>query len=666
MFLKENKKKTPSGKPYSNYLLVESVSTPKGPRHEVICSLGNLKPAPREHWLAMVRKVEAALSGQLPIVSDPDIDKVVGQVRNARRESVVGPANPGREECDGGTAGGVSIDVDRVTAEEAREAGPVHVGHQVWNQLGLDEVLAFAGLDKRACALTEILALSRLVEPGSERATRSWVSKTALPDILGEDLSELGWNTLYRHLDKLYPQRELIESQLAARERTLFNLDDSIVLYDLTSSYFEGNCGGNPQAQYGYSRDGRPDCKQVVVGLVLNGDGFAVAHEVFDGNRTDTTTVSDMLDALDQRDRSKQPGKTVVVDRGMSSAGNLAEIVQRGYHYVVAGHQTERDGLLAELADDGDWQEIETATKGKRLRIKHVPPEVVTALKTKVWEKKARNASSATAHAQKEIDPAKKEALDKKAAATRQAEQDAKKALEREELYVLCVSAGRSEKDRAIRVKQEKRFLEDVKKLSRRVDSGSLRRDEKVHEAIGRLKERYQRAGRYYELSFDAKSRKVTWKENELRKAAAETLDGSYLLKTDRIDMTYEQIWRTYTLLSRVEAAFRDMKSPLGERPIFHQTENRTQAHIFVCVLAYHLLVAIEKRFQDQGLHTSWETLRKELRTHQVVTMVLPTTDGRVLRVRRSTTPEAAHQEIYSVLAIPSNVIRPVKTWARA
>jgi hypothetical protein len=164
-------------------------------------------------------------------------------------------------------------------------------------------------------------------------------------------------------------------------------------------------------------------------------------------------------------------------------------------------------------------------------------------------------------------------------------------------------------------------------------------------------------------MDYEAEQKALTWQEDRDKKAIAEKLDGGYVLRTDRQDLTADEIWHTYILLTRVEAAFRAMKSPVMERPIFHHLEKRTQTHIFLCVLAYHLLVGIEKRFLDRGVHTSWWTLRQRLSTHQVVTVVLPTADGRVLKIRKGTTPEPIHREIYSTLRIPTEVMKPIKTW---
>jgi len=202
----------------------------------------------------------------------------------------------------------------------------------------------------------------------------------------------------------------------------------------------------------------------------------------------------------------------------------------------------------------------------------------------------------------------------------------------------------------------------DLGRLQKRVAKKRINED-KIYEAIGRLKERYPRVARYYRLRFDPAPWELSWQEDAEAKARAVLLDGAYLLKTDRKDLDTEEAWRIYILLTRVEDAFRDLKSPLRERPIFHQLKNRVQTHIFLCVLAYHLLISIETSFRRKQIHTSWETLREQLSTHQVVTVVLPTTEGRLLQIRKGTTPEEQHRFIYNTLDIPQEVMAPVKTW---
>jgi transposase len=217
----------------------------------------------------------------------------------------------------------------------------------------------------------------------------------------------------------------------------------------------------------------------------------------------------------------------------------------------------------------------------------------------------------------------------------------------------------------SIRQTHEQRLVADLEKLRRRVEKGKGKgtKPKEVMESIGRLKERYPRVARYYQMNYDAASRKFTFALDQAKRDKAEKLDGSYLLKTGREDLNAEEVWRTYTLLTRAEAAFRALKSPLPERPIFHHKEGRVKAHIFLCVLAYHLLISIEKTLLDQDVHTSWATVRETLKTHQVATIVLPTEANMELRIRKTSTPEPAHRELYQKLAVPEEIIRPRKNW---
>jgi len=590
---------------YTNYLLVETISTTRGPRQRTICSLGDLSPGPKQKWPVLVGQVEAALSGQRPLgEQEPLVEGIVEKIRQAGR----GCASP--------ADGVVAVRSAEVSLENAREAGPVHVGHQMWRRLGLEQILRDSGLSAPARWLSEAMVLNRLIAPCSEHAMPEWIERTALGDLLGVDFSELSDEALYRNLDRLYPNRERIETALAEREKTLFNLDDSYYLYDLTSTYFEGKCAANPKAQLGYSRDQRPDCKQVVVGLVLDRDGFPKAHEVFAGNRQDRTTLETMLDTLQKRS-GRRGGGTVIVDRGLAYEENLEQIRAHGHHYVVTGRPQERVQWYEAFEDEQGWQEI----------LRPCSPHNPTQKKSRVWVKTVRT---------------------------------------EQQLYVLCRSEGRQAKDEAIRRKQEQRLLADLGRLQARVEKGRLREAGKIQQAIGRLKERYPRVARYYQIVYEPATGQLRWSEQEETKQRAMHLDGTYLLKTDRLDLSAEQAWRLYILLTRVEDAFRDLKSPLSERPIFHHLQHRVETHIFLCVLAYHLLISVEKSLLDQGIHTSWATLRQQLATHQIVTAVLPTTEGALLKIRKGTTPEPQHRQIYDLLRIPHEVMPPVRIWLPA
>jgi transposase len=600
-------------KTYTNYLLVESVHTPNGPRQKVVCSLGDLSPRSAEDWLRLVRKVEDALVGQINLFSgpDPEVERIVRQVRNSRDGSSSQVSQPVTNSPS--AADLVAVHTDRVTSTRPRTAGAVHVGFQFWKRLGFDAILKHLGFSTRAIQLTCAMTMNRLIHPESEHAMPNWIRSTALGDILGVDFTSLVDDPLYRNLDRLHPNRVAIESALVEKERNLFQLDPTVYLYDLTSTYFEGKAKRNPKAKRGYSRDKRPDCKQVVVGLVISREGFPIAHEVFEGNTQDRKTLGRMLDLL--KDRVGMPeGSTVVVDRGMAYPENLAEIRQRKHHYVVAGRQPERHNWLDQFEEP----------EGFELVPRQPSPLNPFQKKTAVRVKPIRQGA---------------------------------------ELIVLCRSEERVAKDRAIRENQERRFLADLDRLQKRIEKGGLKRDIAIGEAIGRLRERYPRVARYHTITWDATTRKLAHMPNADKKAKAERLDGGYLLRTDRIDLTAREAWLMYMTLTRAENAFRMMKSPLAERPIFHHLEHRVDTHIFLCVLAYHLLVAIETTLLNQGVHTSWATVRATLETHQVATIAMPTDEGKVLRIRKGMTPEPEHVELYRLLGVPTEIMRPIKSW---
>jgi transposase len=548
MYIRKSNR-TYKGRTYTNYLLVESVHTPKGPRQNTICSLGDLSPRPREEWLKLAGKIEDALVGQgdLLEIGDGEIAGIVSRVRARRAKDRQGPGVKDEPTLPSPQASGgalIKVDPTRVATERHREAGPVHVGRQFWQRLELDRILHDCKLPQSVRQLACVMTLNRLIAPCSEHAMPDWIRRTALADILDADFDALEEDPLYLVLDKLHPHRSAIEAALVARERRLFNLDATIYLYDLTSTYFEGQCVRNDKAKRGYSRDHRPDCKQVVVGLAVNRDGFPITHEVFAGNTQDRATLATMLDRLSERVGLKE-GSTVVVDRGMAFDENIAEIKRRKLNYVVASRQPERDRWLGEFDD----------TEGFTPVLRQPSPLNRAQKKTSIEVKTCAQGDCT---------------------------------------YVLWRSEQRIPKDRAIRSKQEGRLRADIDKLMRRVADKKLVKADKINQAIGRLKERYPRVARYFQISHDPLTATVVCEFDAVKHAKAERLDGCYLIKTDRNDLSGDELWRIYALLTRAESALRDMKSPLAERPIFHHVERRTEAHIFLCVLAYHLLIARE------------------------------------------------------------------------
>lgn len=618
MFIRKSSRKY-KGKSYTNYILVESIRTEKGPRQKTICSLGDLSPRSGSEWLKFAHKIELALIGQDDLLEseDSEVQSIVNKVkaRQAKQEQRDAAVKSFENQQPKEESELVNVLVDKVECEEVREAGPVFVGHQFWLRLGLEQILAECGIDKRSRLVSCAMVMNRLIFPKSEHAMPDWFQKTALGDLLPIDFSKLSDTSLYRNLDTLHPKRAEIESKLVERERELFNMDKTILLYDLTSTYFEGQANANPKAKRGYSRDKRPDCKQVVIGLVVNRDGFPVAHEIMEGNTQDRTTLGDMLDRLDER-VGLEEWQTIVVDRGMAFDSNIEELKQRKLHYIVASRQPERVQWLAEFESAEGFERV------VRIPSPRNPHQKKTEVRVKMVEHE-------------------------------------------DERHILCFSSGRVEKDRAIRVKHENRLLADIEKLKKRIANGRLVKADKVGEAIGRLKERYPRVARYYKMSYDENAKTFSCERDEEKHKKAGQLDGSYLLKTDRKDLSADEAWRIYSTLTRAEDAFRKMKTPLAERPIFHHLEHRVETHIFLCVLALHLLVSIEKTMLDQNIHTSWSTLRDELSSHQMMTIILPTTNGSTLRIRKAAKPEPRHKEIYHQLHITDDIITAKKTWTQ-
>lgn len=337
--------------------MVESVLTDTGPRQKVICSLADLAPRPPEQWLALARKLQDALTGQLSLPGLADEDPELQQLKLVLPVQAAPPVDLDTNSSTTSPGDLVSVHIDRVTYEPPRPAGHIHVGLEFWKRLGLDDILKSLGfspwLVSRTCAMT----LNRLIHPAAEYAMPDWIRSTAMADILSVDFARLPDDPLDRNLDRLHPHRAAIESALAEREQSLFNLGNTILLDDLTSTYFEGKAALIPKAKRGYSRDHRPDCKQLVVGLVIGREGFPRAHEIFEGNTQDRRTLTTMLDSLEKRVGLPE-GSTIVVDRGMAFAENIAELRRRKLHYVIAAGQKERDRLLAEFETVDGFEEV--------------------------------------------------------------------------------------------------------------------------------------------------------------------------------------------------------------------------------------------------------------------------------------------------------------------
>ncbi len=606
MFIKRSISKQ-GGKTYVSHVLVESVLTPAGPRHKTICNLGKMDPGPKEDWLLLAERIQMALGGQASLFPDPRVDQAVAKIRE--RQAKASPAEL-EEPLTGEVAvpDVVPVKTSGVKCQDLRKVGPLHVGHQIWQRLQMEAVLKAVGISAPARKLTEVMTLNRLVSPCSELAMVGWSRREAVNDVLGVDAEQLNEDKFYRNMDRLHGHRMEIERELYAREKSLFNLEGSLVLYDLTNTYFEGQAARNPKAMRGHSKEMRTDCKLVAMGLMLDADGFPIGHEVFAGNTIDGNTVEAMLDGLEAR-TGREGGSTVVMDRGFASEDNLKLVRSRHYDYLMAGFQQQRNALLKDFEDLEGWEAIQPSANKVPVQIKRIEKG--------------------------------------------------------DEVFLLCVSPARAEKERAIRERQEKKLVKDlealVKAVAKALEQGEPIGDKELGERIGRLRERYPRAGRYYLV--DRKEGILEWTLKVEQRARAEELDGAYFLRTSRKGMGPEEIWRTYIALTRIESAFRDLKGTLDMRPVYHQKEIRVETHVFLAVLAFHLQAVIERTLKEAGDHTCWETVREELSTHHVVTTLLPTADGKTLAIRRGSVPDRRVGEIYRHLNLDPEPMTPIRTW---
>ena len=483
------------------------------------------------------------------------------------------------------------IELRKLRVERSRRFGDVYIALVLWRSLQLDrlfdELIAAGREDVRWSTLAAIHVILRLCSPSSDLALAEDVyRKTALEDLLGVPAEKINDDRVYRALDKLLPHKPAVEQHLRARLGELFAIDYDLLLYDVTSTYFEGTGESNPQAKRGYSRDHRPDCKQVCIALVVTRDGIPLSYEVFDGNTVDVTTVEKIVTTIETRFGAAD--RVWVMDRGMVSEKNVAWLRGGGRRYLIGASKSELGRMQQRIVEDADWTRIR-----EDVEVKLVPSE------------------------------------------------------SGDETFVLCRSEQRKDKDRAIVERFDARLKQALERLSARLERSRKKLDRaQLERQIGRMLERNSRVAGKYEIVVEdstahASGLRLVVRENESWVLRSRALEGCYLLRTNVTNWTEAELWRTYIQLTQAEAAFRVQKSDLQIRPVWHRNEERVQAHIFVCFLAYVLWKTLEQWTRRAGLGDTARTVLAELAQIQSVDVVLPTTDARELRLRCVVKPEA-------------------------
>jgi len=479
------------------------------------------------------------------------------------------------------------VDVTSLELVRPRSVGVEHAGLTALAWLGISDVLESIGMNarQRACALGTIVG--RMAQPGSELATWRWLThKSALGELIETDFEGLTLMGLYRASDMLVRHRETIEDALFTRINELFSLQATVTLYDLTNTYFEGEVSGNVQAKRGHSKEKRFDCPLVTLGLVLDGSGFVRRSRVFEGNVAEAGTLEGMLKGL-----GSPEGAMVIMDRGIATEANIDWLIKHHYRYLVVSREKNR-------RFDANQAVTTTTASEETIKIQRVD--------------------------------------------------DGKEA----RLY--CYSEKRQEKESAIERRFTERFEQGLTALAKGLEKprGTKHRD-KLAERIGRLKEKSHGIGRHYTITvtYDEsgkKARSLTWEKTPLDGTRL-THPGVYCLRTNELTWDEATLWRTYTMLTDLEAVFRSLKSELGLRPVFHHKEARTEGHLFITVLAYQAVQAIRNKL---GSCPRWTILREILSVQQRVTATFKQRDGRTLHIRKATVAEKNLQELYGKLGI--------------
>jgi len=576
------------------------------PRHRAVVSLGNAALA-REDWKPVAKAVEdrlynreTLLERDLSAEHAAWVDRIVRQVGSEGRwQPFVSPA-PDEEYLDGVRALAVSH-------TDTAELGPVLVGWETWKRLGMPELLSTLGFNRSQSQAAAISAVNRLADPTSEHSLLDWYRRTGLPELTGNALRGAGDDRFYRASDLLLAHQGDIERHLRERQSSLFNLERTVLLYDLTNSHFEGVCRRNPKAKRGANKQKRNDCAQIVVGMVFDQYGFEMAHKVFEGTRNDGKSLVEMIGELNA---AVAPGKEkplVVMDAGVATRKNLNLLREHGFGYLVNDTRGQRQRYLEMFREQQGFQIVQ-GREGK-------PP-----VRVRVME-----------------DP-----------------QPADLDGDGPERIVLCKSEPRGEKEHAIVSNAERRFLDALGKLAARVENKRLKARPKIEQMIGRIQARHPRARKFYTITLedDAAGLRVRWTRDDELLAQAADLWGCYVLRTDEQTLNEHELWQLYSSLTQAEEGFRALKTDLGLRPNPHHKEERVDAHVFICVLAYHLLRNILWTLEQKGDHRNWETLKRVLRTHCYTTILLPTRNGSTHRIRKAGQPEECQKTIYRNLGI--------------
>ncbi len=615
MYIRKTKTKSvEQGEDSFTYRLVESVRIGNQVKQRTVLNLGKDFAVEPRQWPLLAARIEQLLQGEeeprqreLCTLAD-DMEQLL-EAAAVRYSSLIihklgQPIATPTLEQDYHT-----VDINHIETSGARSIGVETLALHAVMQLQLDQKLTALGFNKNETAAALGSIMGRMISPGSELQTHDWLQcRTGLGELLDHDFGSTSLTRLYTISDKLLKHQSELEAFLSNQEQSLFNLDRSIVLYDLTNTYFEGQCTGNPKARFGRSKEKRSDCPLVTLGLVLDGDGFPLGSQVFPGNASEPATLELMLNGLQGKNPLRYTKPVIIMDAGIASEQNIAWLIEQGYFYLVVSRERS--------VQDPRKQEAAVLVRGSKQGTVTVYREVDT--KTR-------------------------------------------------EVRLYCHSEQKAKKEQSIRNRFHIRLEEALIKLDTGLDKkNTTKKYAKIHESIGRLREKNSRVASEYRIEVIGDTEKnnairIKWK----REPQSEQKDqhcGVYCLRTNIQDWSEDQLWTTYTILTEIEATFRSLKTDLGLRPVFHHKEDRVTGHLFITLLAYHLVHTLRHQLKQQGITLSWDSIRNIMSTQQRITITLPTDDSKTIHLRTTTKPETRQKQLYDALRIKPDPLGKCKT----
>ena len=597
MFIRATKTGTArDGSPRFTYRLVENRREGGKVRQVTLLNLGRHFSIDRQVWPLLCERIRELLSGQPSLALEPLPPAVEAE---ARRITARVLERQGQQTVE---ADWETVDVASVHDSDGRSIGVEHAALAALDMLELPGLFDELGFNRRqrCCALASIVG--RMAHPGSERETNRWLRATsATGEMLGLDFAGVSDMALYRASDRLLAHQERIEDHVFGTARTLFDLEPTITLYDLTNTFYQGLAQGQPKAQRGHSKENRTDAPLLTLGLVLDGSGFVRRSGVFAGNVTEATTLGTMLESLGARG-----GGVVIMDRGIATRATLAWLRANGYRYLVASRDNTRI-----FDEDRAVTQVVTASR-----------EIVDVYAQEVVSE----------------------------------EEDASRY---REVFLRCHSRAREQKERGILERFRTRFEDALTALHEGLSRPRTRKGlEHVQRRIGRLQKANSRVAQHYQVTVTpdddgTRAVAISWTLKPLE-GSMMNHPGVYALRTNILDWNAERLWKTYVTLTDVESVFRSLKSELGLRPIFHHKQHRADGHLFISVLAYQAVQVLRRHLKQAGCHDSWTTLRHALTPLQRTTTSFARKDGGTLHVRKTALPDDQQAVIYHAMGIPA------------